>query len=370
MIPSIRQNVLHMEPYSPGKPIDEVKRELGLDRVVKLASNENPLGASPKAVEAVRAAADQMHIYPDGAAYTLRMAVADKFGIAPDQVLLGNGSDELIGLLGAIFLEDERDEVVVGDPSFVRYDAAAQLATATLIKVPLDSELRHDLPAMVKAVTPRTKLLFIANPNNPTGTVVRKRELDAMLRDLPEHVTVVLDEAYFEFAAHLADFPSSLDYVLEGKNVVGLRTMSKAYGLAGIRVGYGFASSAIVDAANRARAPFNVNSLAQVAGVAGLADEDHMRRTVENNARGVKMLSEAFERMGAKPFESFANFVFADLGRPAQPVFKALLEKGVIVRGGDVFGMPTCLRVSVGAEEEMSTFVEAFESVMLSGANR
>ena len=364
MAARIRPNVLQMQPYSPGKPVDEVKRELGLDRVVKLASNENPLGPSPKAVEAVREAAAKMHVYPDGAAHALRTALSDKFGIDRKGILVGNGSDELIHLLGLVLLE-EGDEMMMGDPSFSRYDAAAHLSVAKLVKVPLDADYRHDLPAMARAVTDRTRLVWVANPNNPTGTIVRKPEVDRFLDDVPENVVVVLDEAYYEFAADQPDFPDSLDYIKAGRtNVVGLRTFSKAYGLAGIRVGYGFAPLAIADAIERAREPFDVNSLAQVAAVAALGDDEHITNTVETNRRGLKTLAGVFAEVGARPLESFANFVYADLGRPARPVFDALLRRGVITRPGDVLGNPTCLRVSVGTEVEMEIFVKELKEVL------
>jgi len=363
MIP-IRPNVLQMQPYSPGKPVEEVKRELGLERVVKLASNENPLGPSPKAVEAVKNAAEKMHIYPDGAAHDLKQALAKKLGLPASNLMVGNGSDELIHMIGLILLGTDADETIMGDPSFSRYDPTAQIGPSRLIKVPLDSEYKHDLPAMANAVTDRTKLIWIANPNNPTGTIVRKSEVDKFLSDIPDHVVVVLDEAYFEFAEHATDFPNARDYVLAGKNVIGLRTFSKAYGLAGIRIGYGFGPETIIDAINRVREPFNVNCLAQLAGIAALKDEEHVRKTVENNRRGLQILAGAFERVGAKPLESFANFIYADLGRPVRPVFEALLKRGVITRPGDVLGNPTCLRVSIGTEEEMNIFVEELETVL------
>jgi len=369
----IRPNVLRMEPYSPGKPISEVKRELGLDRVVKLASNENPLGPSPLAVEAVKKAAEEMHVYPDGAAFELKEAISAKFGIPGNQLLVGNGSDEIIHLLGLLFLGNEGDEMLVGFPSFVRYDAAAHLAPAKLVQVPLDADYRHDLPAMAKAITPNTRMVFVANPNNPTGTIVRKAEFESFLNDVPENVVVVLDEAYYEFAADEPDLPVSTDYLKQGRNVIGLRTFSKAYGLAGIRVGYGFAPAAVVDAYHRAREPFNVNRLAQAAGIAALQDDDHVRRTVENNRRGLDRLAGVFREIGAKPIESFANFAYADLGRPARPVFQALLARGVIVRSGEGLGNPTCLRVSVGTEEEMDIFETAMREVaseLLTGAAR
>jgi len=362
MIP-IRPNVLEMQAYSPGKPIDEVKRELGLDRVVKLASNENPFGPSPRAIEAVKKAVERMHIYPDAAAHDLKGALSARLSLPTTNLMVGNGSDELIHLIGLILLGDE-DQMVMGDPSFSRYDAAAQIGESRLIKVPLDAEYRHDLPAMARATTAKTKLIWIANPNNPTGTIVRKAELDRFLDDLPEDVVVVLDEAYYEFAAEVPDFPNARDYVAAGKNVIGLRTFSKAYGLAGIRLGYGFGPETIIDAINRVREPFNVNCLAQLAGIAALEDQEHVRKTVENNRRGLNTLAGVFERVGAKPCESFANFIYADLGRPARPVFQALLERGVITRSGDVLGNPNCLRVSVGSEEEMQIFVEELENVL------
>ena len=363
MIP-IRRNVLQMQPYSPGKPVEEVKRELGLDRVVKLASNENPFGPSPMAIEAIKSAAEKMHIYPDGAAFDLKKALSTKLNLPSSNLMVGNGSDELIHMIGLILLGSEEDEMIMGDPSFSRYDPAAQLGPSKLIKVPLDAAYKHDLPAMARAATDRTKLLWIANPNNPTGTIVRKPEVDRLLADLPEQVVVVLDEAYYEFAAHVEDFPNSRDYVAEGKNVIGLRTFSKAYGLAGIRLGFGFGPDAIIDAINRVREPFNVNSLAQIAGIAALEDHEHVTKTVENNRKGLNFLAAVFEQVGAKPCESFANFIYADLGRPARPIFQALLERGVITRPGDVLGNPTCLRVSVGTEEEMNIFAEKLLEIM------
>ncbi|HMS54035.1 MAG TPA: histidinol-phosphate transaminase [Fimbriimonadaceae bacterium] len=360
---TIRANVLKMQPYSPGKPIADVQRELGLTDVVKLASNENPLGPSPKAIAAVTEAARQMHIYPDGAAVNLKNALAEHFGIGIENLMVGNGSDELIHLLGLVFLDSPEDEIVVGNPSFVRYDAAAELAPSRLVRVPLTPDYRHDLPAMARAVSDKTKLVFIANPNNPTGTIVTKRELDEFLDSIPSHVVTVLDEAYFEFAAHVSDYPNSLDYVKAGRNVIGLRTFSKTYGLAGIRLGYGFAPQWVVNAIDRAREPFNTNSLAQVAAIAALNDEDHIRATVAINETGLKRISSALEKAGFTPCESYANFVFAECHRPAKPIFEALLREGVIIRGGDAFGCPTCVRVSVGTPEEVSKFEQAMERI-------
>jgi histidinol-phosphate aminotransferase len=360
----IRPNVRLMEPYSPGKPISEVKRELGLDRVIKLASNENPFGPSPKAVEAVRCAATQMHLYPDGAAYDLRQALTAKFGVPASNLLVGNGSDELIHLLGLVLLGAEGDELVIGDPSFVRYDAAAQLAPCKLTKVPLDSTYTHDLVAMQKAITEKTKLVIIGNPNNPTGTIVTRKDLDAFIADLPASTVVILDEAYYEFSAQNPQYPSSIEYVMRGQNVVGLRTFSKAYGLAGIRVGYGFAPDEIVDAVNRAREPFDVNSLAQVAGVAALQDDVFVAQTVTNNLKGVDRISAALKELGTQPVPTCANFIFVHLGRPGKPVFQELLKRGLIVRATDEMGQPNCLRISIGTEEENEILISALREVL------
>lgn len=360
----IRPNLLRIEAYAPGKGAEALRRDRGLERVIKLASNENPLGPSPMAVEAVRAAADAMHLYPDASGASLKAGLSERFGVPESCIVLGNGSDDLIQLLGTLFLEGPDDEVIMGDPSFVRYQAVAQIANCALIKVPLDSGMRHDLAAMARAVSHRTKLIFIANPNNPTGTIVTRSEFEAFLADAPSQAVVVLDEAYFEFASENEEYPSSVDYVLSGRPVIGLRTFSKTYGLAGARVGYGFMSERIASVVERVRQPFSVNSLAQVAAVAALRDREHLRRTVENNRAGLAFLTRVFERHGAKCVPSHANFVLGDLGYPAEPVFQELMLRGVIVRPGSTFGMENCLRVSVGTPEEMEAFAEAFSAAV------
>lgn len=361
-VSTVRAAVKAMAPYVPGKPIDEVKRELGLSHVVKLASNENPLGPSPKAVKAVQAAAQSMHLYPDASGHELKTAIADRFSVSKENVLLGNGSDELIHLIGLVFLAPG-DNMVVGDPTFVRYQAAAELAEIELRKVSLDSEWRHDLTAMAAACDARTKLVFVADPHNPTGTTVGKAAIEQMLEALPPTTTLVLDEAYFEYG-ELGDAPDGRALVLDGRRVIALRTFSKAYGLAGIRVGYGFASADIVDAIDRAREPFNVNSLAQVAAIAALDDAEHLDRSRAINAEGIRRIAAEVGKAGYSTVPSNANFVCIKLGRDAGPVFQALLRKGVIVRSGDPLGMPGYIRVSIGTEDEVSEFLEAFSTVM------
>jgi histidinol-phosphate aminotransferase len=362
MQPRIRPNVLAMSPYVPGKPIEDVKRELNLDRVIKLASNENPFGPSPRAVAATQEAATRMHMYPDGAARALREAVSKKFDVSYNQVWVGNGSDELIHLIGLLLLGEAGDEMMMCDPGFSRYDASAYLAPAKLVKVPTNQKFEHDLDAMADAVNSNTRLIYIANPNNPTGTIVSRANFERFLDRIPETVTVVLDEAYIEFAEG-ADTPNSLDYVKEGRNLIGLRTFSKAYGLAGIRVGYGWAPAAIIDAYERAREPFNVNLLAQAAGIAALDDEAHIQTTVANNTAGLRRLSELFRSVGAKPVDSYANFAYVDLGQPGDEFYNRLLHRGVIVRAGSHVGHPHCLRVSVGTPAEMDIFEAEFREV-------
>ena len=356
----IRPNVLEMHAYSPGKPIEEAQREYGLERVVKLASNENPLGPPPKSIAAVRAAASEMHLYPDASGHALREALSQHLDVPFDQIVMGNGSDELIHLLGLVTLGSPEDEVVVGSPSFVRYDAVAQLAPCKLVKVPLDSTFKHDLSAMARATNENTKLVFVANPNNPTGTVVRQAEWDAFLADLPAHTLVVADEAYFEFARHLSDVPDAVRDVRSGRQVVAMRTFSKTYGLAGIRIGYACCPPDVSDAIRRVREPFSVNALAQVAAIAALEDREHMAATVANNRAGIETIAAAFREHGFEPTESYANFVFADLGRPVAPLVEALLREGIIVRGLGA----QWLRVSVGTPEENALFVAAFRKVV------
>lgn len=363
MNPLARPNVLKMEPYQPGKPIEEVKRELGLSEVIKLASNENPLGPSPKAMEAMRAALSQVHLYPDGYAYKLRDALADFYGVPLDWVLVGNGSDEIIHYMGLAYL-NPGDELVMGDPSFVRYEAAAYLNDAVLQKVPLDNDYRYDLRAMLERVNKRTKLLFVANPNNPTGTIVYRNEVESLIESLPEHVILILDEAYFEYVDD-SSYPDGLDYVRCGRNVVVMRTFSKAYGLAGLRLGYCIARPSLLDPLERVREPFNVNSLAQIAGVAALQDRTYVERTRDLNRQGLEYLYRVCERLGLRYVPSWANFLMIDTGRPGNEMFQALLSRGIIVRSGESLGMVNFLRVNTGTMEQNERFAKALESVLV-----
>ncbi len=350
-----------IEIYETGKPIDETARELGLDpaSIVKLASNENPLGPSPKAVEAMVAAVRAAHLYPDGGGFHLREAIARKHGLARENVVLGNGSNEIIELLGHAFLNPET-EAVVADHAFVVYKLMARLFGARCVEV-ADPGFRHDLAAMRRAITPRTRLVFIASPNNPTGTVSTGAEIEAFMAELPPHVIAVFDEAYFEFVDNP---PDTLRYVREDRNAVVMRTFSKAQGLAGLRIGYGLMPARIAAWAHRARQPFNANAVAQAGALAGLLDEEHQNRTREVVAQGRAFLEKTFRAMGLEFVPSHANFVLVRTGN-GREVFKKLLARGVIVRAMDGYKLPGWIRVSVGRPEENERFAAALRELPL-----
>ena len=357
----VKENIRRLKPYSPGKPIEEVEREYGITDIVKLASNENPLGPSPKAVEAMRKALEKVSLYPDGICFYLKKALAKHWNVAEEQIIVGNGSDELIHYIGVTFLS-AGDEVIQADPSFVRYESAAVLNDCECIMVPL-RDLTHDLEAMAGRITDRTRLIFIANPNNPTGTAVTQRDVDRFMSRLPERVIAVFDEAYYEYVES-PDYPDMLSCVNSGANVIVLRTFSKIYGLAGLRVGYGIARPEVIQCLNQVREPFNVNSIAQVGAVASLEDRGQVERSRRVNSEGKQFLYREFEAMGLPYAPSEANFVFFDIQRDCRPVFEELLKRGVIVRTGDIFGFPTFFRVTIGTDAENRRFIRALREVL------
>jgi histidinol-phosphate aminotransferase len=358
----IPKHIQKLSPYVPGKPIDDVQREFGLSEIVKLASNENPLGPSPLAAAAIADFARFVSLYPDAANADLKSRISQKIGLSVAQICVSNGSDEMIHLLSNLLLEPG-DNVVMGDPGFSRYESEAIASQAVAVKVPLDGNAVHDLDKMLHSVDERTRIFWLANPNNPTGTIIRKAELDQLLRELPDHVLLVLDEAYFEFATD-PNYPNSADYIKAGKQIVGLRTFSKTYGLAGLRVGFAIGPDYIIDALERIRGPFNVNSLAQRAAVAALDDPEHLAKTIDMNAYGVKRLSSFLRGQGFDVAESFANFVWCDLKYPSNEVCNQLLRRGIIVRPGYVFGQPNHVRISVGTDEELSRFETAWSDIV------
>ena len=346
-----RPCVIELTPYVPGKPIDEVKRELGLRDVVKLASNENPLGVSPKALAAMQEAVAGVNLYPDAASHDLRSAIADHFDVPFDRVAVGNGADDLILQLSMACL-DEGDRVVVSRSSFPIYDVYAHAMRAELTKTPLAPSYRIDLDAMASAIDERTKLVYVCNPNNPTGTIVRAAEVDRFLARVPECTVVVFDEAYYEMV-DADSFPQTLDLVRAGRpNVIVLRTFSKAYGLAGIRVGYAFADPDLVATLMRIKMIFNVNVVAQAAGIAALEDAEFLKRSVEANRAGRRFLSDAFDRLGLEYAESHTNFVLVRIGPRAEDLQRELLQTGLIVRPCCGYDLPEHLRISIGTPEQ------------------
>ncbi len=352
----IQPRISGISPYVPGKPIEEVERELGIRDVSKIASNENPLGPSARVLEALRLAAVSVHRYPDGSAFRLRRALSEKFGRPESTILLGNGSNELLVLLAQCVLEPG-DEVLFARPSFVVYGLATQLFGAKPVPIPLKDDT-HDLQAFSRAVTSRTRLVFVCNPNNPTGTAVSRLAVEALLGACPPEVLVVLDEAYYEYV-EMRTYFESMDLLDRHPNLVVLRTFSKAYGLAGLRVGYGFAHPELADAVQRVRQPFNINSLALAAAEAALADQDHVRRVLDLNARARVRLVEGLKDLGIEAVPSQANFVYFRVAE-AGSLFDRLLRKGVIVRPMG----PEALRVTTGTEEETERFLTAFRSIL------
>lgn len=361
--PEVRPNIARLTQYRHGKSAAEVARELGITGMIKLSSNENSLGPSPKAFEAMRAFAQNMNRYPDAGSYDLQHALAERLGVTPECLVFGNGSDDIIHLLGITFL-GECDEVVQAHPSFVRYEAAATLNNSICHLVPLTADWVHDLDAMAARINQRTRLVFITNPNNPTGTIVGAEALERFISQIPERVITVIDEAYYEYAAGDPEYPDSLPYVRNNGNVVVLRTFSKAYGLAGIRIGFGVMRPEIAGWLNRTREPFNVNLMAQAAAVAALNDQEHVSNTVAMNEAGKAQFYSALDALGLPYVRTHGNFIWFDTTRDSREVYDQLLRKGVITRTGDIFGAPSHLRVTIGTREENCKLLNALHELV------
>ncbi len=352
-----------IKPYESGKPIEEVERELGLTGVIKLASNENPLGPSPAALQTIAEHLDRLHYYPDGNCFQLKAALAKKTGIDPAEVIIGNGTDELLTLLTLAYI-NPGDEAVTAQPTFSEYEFALRLMGGVARAVPLSGDsFNYDFDAIAGAINERTRLIFICSPNNPTGTIVHRKPLEKFLDSLPPGILVVLDHAYVEYVTHPAH-PDGIDYIRQGRPVLVLRTFSKIYGLAGLRIGYAVAPGAVIADLNRVREPFNVNSAAQVAAAAALEDCHHLARSKDLVEKGKQQLAAGFERLKLKAVPTEANFCFVDLKIDSRSIFEALLRRGVIVRSGDIFGYPTHIRVTYGTEEQNDRFLEALEEVL------
>ena len=356
MIKAAHEGIEQLKPYQPGKPISELQRELGLDEITKLASNENPLGCSPQVKQALLAEMDQIARYPDGGGFILKQQICQQFAVSADQITLGNGSNDLLDTIARTFVTAD-DAVIYSQHAFAVYGLLTQALDAQAIEVPAQ-QFAHDLIAMAHAVTPQTKLIFLANPNNPTGTWFEEDAFDQFMQHIPEHVVVVLDEAYVEYFPEHFD---SLPFLKRYQNLIITRTFSKCYGLAGLRVGFALAAPDLTDYLNRLRQPFNVNHLAMVAAVAALKDQDFIVQSRQVNLTGMAQLQDGLAELGLSWIPSRANFLLINIEADAERTFKKLLKMGVIVR---VVGIPKHLRVSIGTHEENQHFLHALAVVL------
>jgi histidinol-phosphate aminotransferase len=360
-MPLVPPYIESLRPYEPGRSAGDVQRELGLSRVAKLASNENPLGTSPRALEAMRMCASQLHLYPNGG-LDLRRVLAHQFGLKPDNVIAGSGSEGIMSGIIRTFLCDE-DEVLTTDAAFIGFQVLARSRGVRYRTVPY-CNWHYDLPALATQLNESTKIIYLANPNNPTGTIFTRQEFEEFCRHVPERVLIILDEAYFEYAKDNPCYPDSMHYRYD--NVITLRTFSKVYGLAGVRIGYGFAHEELIRNLLKVKLPFEPSTLAQAAGIGALADKEFLHRSLELNARGLRFLTESFRELGLEVVPSEANFVMLvfESAERADGVASGLLRQGIIVRPLRAFGLPHCLRVSTGRDEDCKACVEAMEKAL------
>lgn len=360
IVEHVPEYIRSLIPYEPGKPIEEVEREYGISGSVKLASNENPLGPSPRALAVLRERLPELHLYPDGDCFYLKRALAQKLGVQPDRLIFGNGSNEIIELAARTFMRPG-DEAVMAEQAFVVYELIVQAVGGKRKTVPLKN-FTHDLAAIADAVTPQTRLVFLANPNNPTGTIYRRRDWQAFLERISPDVLVIVDEAYFEYVEE-ADYPNSLDYHARHPAILTLRTFSKLYGLAGLRIGYGIGAKGVIALMQRVRQPFNVNAPAQWAALAALDDTEHVQRSLGVNQQGVKYLQTEFARLGLSYVPSQANFILVRVGNGPE-VFQRLLQQGVIVRPMVGYKFPEHVRVTVGTMAQNQKLIGALERLI------
>ena len=358
---SVPDYILSLKPYVAGKPLEELEREYGITDAVKLASNENPLGPSPLAINAIQQAVKDLHRYPNGGSYYLSERISNYFGIKKENIILGNGSDDIIAMLARVLLQCG-DEAVLPRPSFLFYEIMIRSSGAIPVEVPLKDCLT-DLSSMLERIGPKTRLIFLTNPHNPTGALIAKPAMDEFVREIPADVVLIIDEAYIEFVRE-PNCPRSIDYLDSGKVVVGLRTFSKAYGLAGLRIGYGLMPSFLADILNRIRQPFNVNSLAQAAAIAALDDEAFLQDTIELVSDEMNFIYTSLDDRGIEYLKSQANFLLIKVGKDANEVFENLLKQGVIVRSMTSYGYPDCIRVNVGLHDENVRMLEALDKVL------
>ncbi len=347
--------------YQGGKPIEEVKRELGISNIIKLASNENPLGPSPLAQQAIKEISTQVHFYPDGNAYYLKADLAKHLSVTEDHLILTNGSNEVLQLVGETYL-GPGDEVIYAEGAFVVYGLVATVTGATPVVVPMQNDTHH-LPAMAAAITDKTKAIFIANPNNPTGTMVTAKETAHFMAQVPEDVLVIFDEAYYEYVTH-PDYPHTLPYVMDGRNFIITRTFSKIYGLAGLRIGYGIAPPPVIATMNPVRQPFNCNAVAQAAARAAITDTEYIKESQMLNEQGKVFLYQAFEDLGLRYIKTEGNFIMVFVNQPGADMVETMMKKGVIVRAMAGYGYPDAIRVTIGKQRENERFLEILSSLV------
>lgn len=362
IIDGISDGVKKMNRYQAGKSIDEVKEEYGLEKVVKLASNENSLGPAIQVIDTIQSEAKNVNLYPDSETRELKTALAEKYELAAERIFLGNGSDEIIDLLMTLIL-NPGDEVIQGNPAFIKYELAVKSRGGESVKVPLDKNHRHDLAAMEAAITDKTKVIMICNPNNPTGTMLKKEEIESFLERVSDDILVVIDQAYQEYITAEDPF-DGVELLAENPNLMLMRTFSKAYGLAGMRIGYAFADPELVDYLNRIRGPFNINSLAQKAAVTALESESHLEICHDLNNKEKEFLYQKFEELELEYIETEANFIMVDVEMPAAEVFAEMQQLGVIIRPGSQFGMDSWIRVTVGTRADNEYFIRNLKKVL------
>jgi len=357
-----RDFVKRIMPYKPGKPIEEVARELNLKgEIVKLASNENPLGTSPSALQAMRRALKESFLYPDDNCFYLRNKLAEKFKVEPENIIIGNGSVEILPLITLAYLGPEHS-AVVSEGAFIWFKIAINIAAGELIEIPMKNHT-HDLMAMLNAIKENTTLIFIANPNNPTGTIVTRNEVEEFMKKVPDNILVVMDEAYYEYILD-PNYPDSFKYYQEGKNILILRTFSKIYGLAGARLGYGIAKKEIISSLMKLRISFNVNRISQVAGIAALDDYEFVKKTRDVNETGKTFLYDAYKKLGVFYMPTHANFIFVDFDRDSRLVFESLQREGIIARTIKEYGFPNALRITIGTERQNRKLIRKLGKIL------
>jgi len=357
----LRKGILDLKSYIPGKPIEEVRRELGLKEVIKLASNETSIGPSPLAVEAIKKEIENINLYPESSSRLLREKIAQKLNLNKETIIVGNGADNIISLVGMAFI-NEGDEVITGEITFPAYETITKIIGGKAIPVKF-KDYTYNLEDIVHQINERTKLIFICNPNNPTGTIVNKEAVDKFMRQIPEDIVIVFDEAYYDYVED-KNYPDSLSYVLEGKNIIILRTFSKIAGIAGVRIGYGIAKPELIGYLRQVASPFPVNRLAQVAAAASLDDEEHRRKVLRSNQEGKRYLYRELKKLDLFYLPTEANFIFIDLKTNANVIFEKLLKKGVIIRPGKTWGCSNFIRVTIGTRNENRKFIQALKEVL------